>query len=287
MYEQTSATAIIKWGSSNGSNHAEQIYSLVEGGYRVIGVQSGAIAAGREVLAEVGRSGEVLPLPSVATAGSALVFVRLQDQLLEKGIVAGQVLVTHDDLSVAERRMAIGGLAGRLLGSARRSNKLEQTLEDNLMHDIVSIINESDALSDIEIAAMTYGGDNDGLARHTAQLMQARHLLLLTGDDNIEGLMDREGDLVSHVAPEDRDYALRLAEETSIAASGVGRGGIVSKVKEASRAAESGIHAYIANSNANPIDVMRGDIGTHFVPGSTLSTWKPLMHRIIRGVRLQ
>lgn len=287
MYEQTPATAVIKWGSSNGTNHAEQIHTFIEGGYQVIAVQSGAIAAGREVIAEVGRSSEALPLPSVATVGSALVFTHLQNQLLEKGIVAGQVLVTHNDLSVAERKGLIGNLTGRLLGSARRSNKLKQTLEDNLKHDIVSVINESDALSDIEIAAMTYGGDNDGLARHAAQLMQARHLLLLTGGDGIKGLMDAEGDLVRRVAPEDRNHALDLAEETSIVASGAGRGGIVSKVKEASRAAESGIHAYIANSDADPIDVIRGDTGTHFVPGSTLNTWKPLMHRIIRGVRLQ
>jgi glutamate 5-kinase len=267
MSEQIPATVLIKWGSSNGINHAEQVHSLIESGYHVIAVQSGAIAEGRGVLSEVNRTEMSPPLPSVATIGSGRVFTRLQDQLLEKGVVAGQVLVTHDDLETAERKFSVGKLIGRLFRITRRSNRLKQVLRDNIENNIVSVINENDALSDVEIAAMIYGGDNDGLARHTAQLMGAECLLLLTGGDHIQGLMDHEGNVVRRVDSSNVDYAHTIARETSLdARSEAGRGGILSKVTEARKAAESGIHAYIANSDVDPMDVINGKCGTYFAP---------------------
>jgi glutamate 5-kinase len=246
------ADLIVKYGSSTVTNetgvdrermahHADEIAGLQKAGFGVVLVSSGAIAVGRAMWQER-RTEQTPDVRSLATIGSAGIMGAWQEMLGEHRVVAGQVLVTH-----------------REIDEPAEGSMLLELLRNNLNRGIVSVINENDALSDAEIAALSYGGDNDGLARHIAVATKATRLLLLT---EVDGLLDDSGETVRSITPASDESVIALAGPSN----GIGRGGMKSKLEAALAAARQGIVTHIASADASLTDVILSEAGTTVYP---------------------
>lgn len=226
---------------------AREICDLRAGGQGVIVVSSGAIALGAARLGLEGGGRTSLADAQAAAAVGQIALSGLWAQLLaEHQITAAQLLVTIDDLE--DRR--------RYLNAAT-------TLERLLTAGAVPVINENDSVATEEIRF----GDNDRLAARVAQAAGAQALVLLS---DVDGLYDRD--------PTDPQAQLqRRIEGVSDAvramasgksASGMGSGGMVSKLQAAEIAERAGIALAIVNGthDAPLARALEQDRGTLFVP---------------------
>ncbi|HVY47783.1 MAG TPA: glutamate 5-kinase, partial [Minicystis sp.] len=218
---------------------AEDVASARDGGRGVVIVSSGAIALGVEKLGLPARPKEIAWLQAAAAAGQSVLMQRYEDAFGALGMKVAQVLLTHADL--ADRA---------------RTNNARCALAALLEAGAVPIINENDAVAVEEIKF----GDNDQLASMVAPLVDAELLLLLS---DVEGLLDhdkRRVPFVQNVAREARPLA-------GGSTSGVGTGGMTSKVEAARRATFAGAHVVIAAAREPGIvaRVLAGeDVGTLF-----------------------
>ena len=235
---------------------ASELVALQLAGTPVCVVSSGAIALGLGALDRDVRPSDVPSLQAASAVGQGLLAGAWQRALAAAGGRAAQVLLTADDVR-------------------RRTSYLNAraTLEALLAWDVVPIVNENDSTATDEITF----GDNDALAAQVALLLRARLLVLLTDAD---GLYTRDprakgAELVSEV----HDRALLAGLELDGAsASGLGSGGMRSKVVAASMAAGGGVACVIA-SGAAPGTIARAvagkAVGTRFSAARRpVSAWK-------------
>jgi glutamate 5-kinase len=245
---------VVKVGSTSlttaeGGIDPERLLRLVEvlvhtrsRGVQVVLVSSGAIAAG---LAPLGlkRRPRALPAQQAAAAvGQGLLVHRYTADLAEHGIVAGQVLLTADDVT-------------------RRSHyrNAHQTLAKLLELGVLPIVNENDTVATSEIRF----GDNDRLAALVAHLVHADLLVLLS---DVDGLYDGppsapESRLVAEVALADDLAGVRVGKAGS---AGIGTGGMRTKLEAARIATGAGIPV-VLTSAARADDVLEGEpVGTWF-----------------------
>jgi glutamate 5-kinase len=235
---------------------ASELVELQLSGTPVCVVSSGAIALGLGALGRDVRPGDVPSLQAASAVGQGLLAGAWQRALVSAGGRSAQVLLTADDVR-------------------RRTSYLNAraTLEALLAWDVVPIVNENDSTATDEITF----GDNDALAAQVALLLRARLLVLLTDAD---GLYTRDpratgAQLVSEV----HDRALLAGLELDGAStSGLGSGGMRSKVVAASMAAGGGVACVIA-SGAAPGTIARAvagkPVGTRFSPARRpVSAWK-------------
>jgi len=245
---------VVKVGSTSlttaeGGIDPERLRRLVEvlvhtrsRGVQVVLVSSGAIAAG---LAPLGlkRRPRALPAQQAAAAvGQGLLVHRYTADLAEHGIVAGQVLLTADDVT-------------------RRSHyrNAHQTLAKLLELGVLPIVNENDTVATSEIRF----GDNDRLAALVAHLVHADLLVLLS---DVDGLYDGppsapESRLVAEVALADDLAGVRVGKAGS---AGIGTGGMRTKLEAARIATGAGIPV-VLTSAARADDVLEGEpVGTWF-----------------------
>ncbi|AKT36272.1 glutamate 5-kinase [Chondromyces crocatus] len=194
-------------------------------GRGVVLVTSGAIALGVTKLGFKSRPKDMARLQAAAAAGQSVLMQRYEEAFGKVGLVVAQVLLTHADL--ADRT---------------RTNNAREALEALLEAGAVPIINENDAVAVEEIRF----GDNDQLSAMVAPLVGADLLLLLS---DVEGLLDDGGQRVSFVRSVARE-ARHLAGKST---SGVGTGGMASKVEAARRATLAGAHVVIAAAKAPQI----------------------------------
>ena len=247
---------VVKIGSralaSDGQMYA-RLASAVAGlhgeGRKVLVVSSGAIALGANRLGYRERPKEMARLQAAAAAGQSLLMHAYQTAFDEHGISVAQVLLTHADLS-----------------DRARANNARAALAELWGARAVPILNENDSVSVEEIKF----GDNDQLAAMVAPLVDADLLVLLS---DVEGLLDASGARVAEVNDVVTE-ALPLvgAGAARMPSSGVGTGGMASKLEAARRATMAGAHVVIADAR-NPgilVDIAAGkDVGTLFVPPRT------------------
>ena len=169
------------------------------------------------------------------------------DNFKEHGLHAAQVLLTHDDLSNRQRYL-----------NAR------STLLTLLKFGVVPVINENDAVATEEIRF----GDNDTLAALVANLVEAELLIILTDQKGLftgdPGLYP-EAQLISEISVNDD----RLEKMAGDSRSGLGKGGMYTKVRAARLAARSGAATVVAAGAMDEVieKVMSGvDLGTYFLP---------------------
>jgi glutamate 5-kinase len=205
----------------------------------VVIVSSGAIALGVEKLGLKARPKDMAWLQASAAAGQSVLMQRYEDAFGKLGIKVAQVLLTHADL--ADRT---------------RTNNARRALAALLEAGVVPVINENDAVAVEEIKF----GDNDALASMVTPLCDADLLLLLS---DVDGLLDEAKVRVPFVRSVERE-ARHLAGPST---SGVGTGGMASKVEAARRATLVGANVVIASAR-EPNVVSRvlacEDIGTLF-----------------------
>ena len=201
-----------------------QMSILVRGGREVIMVSSGAIAEGMKRLGWVARPHAIHELQAAAAVGQMGLAQMYETKLRENGLGSAQVLLTHADLADRERYL-----------NAR------STLLTLIKLGVVPVINENDTVVNDEIKF----GDNDTLGALVANLVEADALVILTDQ---KGLFtaDPRKDTSAQFVHEAKagDPALELM--AGGAGSSLGRGGMITKILAAKRAAGSGASTVIA-----------------------------------------
>jgi len=201
-----------------------QMAVLVRGGREVIMVSSGAIAEGMKRLGWATRPHEIHELQAAAAVGQMGLAQMYETKLRENGLGSAQVLLTHADLADRERYL-----------NAR------STLLTLLKLGVVPVINENDTVVNDEIKF----GDNDTLGALVANLVEADALVILTDQKGLytaDPRIDPAAQFV-HVA-QAGDAALEAM--AGGAGSSLGRGGMITKILAAKRAAGSGASTVIA-----------------------------------------
>jgi len=209
-------------------------------------VSSGAIALGGKRLGYRGRPSEMSRLQAAAAVGQSILMHRYEDGFAGTDLVAAQVLLTHADLA-----------------SRVRLNNARQALGALLEARAIPIINENDTVSTEEINF----GDNDQLAAMVVPLVGAELLVLLT---DVPGVLDAQGHRIAVLT----DPALRA--DLKSAESGIGSGGMDSKLDAAYKASRSGAGVVIASA-AEPQVLER------ILAGEDVGTWCPATGPLLRA----
>jgi glutamate 5-kinase len=216
-------------------------------GNEVVLVSSGAVAEGMARMHWATRPKALHELQAAAAIGQMGLVRAYEDCFQARGLHTAQVLLTRDDLADRARYL-----------NAR------STLRTLLRLGVVPVINENDTVATDELRF----GDNDTLAALVANLIQADLLVLLTDQD---GLFDRDprGDPDARLIGEARVDDPQLDRVARGSQSGLGTGGMVTKVRAARLAARSGTPTVIAPGRGEDVltRIGRGEsVGTLLVP---------------------
>ena len=201
-----------------------QMACLVRDGREVIMVSSGAIAEGMKRLGWTTRPQELHELQAAAAVGQMGLAHMYETKLRENGLGSAQVLLTHADLADRERYL-----------NAR------STLLTLLTHGVLPVINENDTVVNDEIKF----GDNDTLGALVANLVEADALIILTDQKGLY-TADPRRDPSATFVHEARAGDAKLEDMAGGAGSSIGKGGMITKILAAKRAAGSGASTVIA-----------------------------------------
>lgn len=230
---------VIKVGSSlvtnqgQGLDHttltclAEQIAKLKQAKKEVVLVSSGAIAEGMQRLSWKKRPHALYKLQAAAAVGQMGLIQAYESCFRDYELQTAQLLLTHEDLSNRKRYL-----------NAR------STLTTLLRMNVVPIINENDSIATEEIRF----GDNDTLAALVTNLIEADVLVILTDQAGLftaDPRIDAQAKLLNEAMVEDPAIELMASNVGSI----IGRGGMLTKISAAKRAARSGAHTVIASGH--------------------------------------
>ncbi|HSV46811.1 MAG TPA: glutamate 5-kinase [Ramlibacter sp.] len=201
-----------------------QMAALTQDGREVIMVSSGAIAEGMKRLGWTTRPHEINELQAAAAVGQMGLAQMYETKLRENGLRSAQVLLTHADLADRERYL-----------NAR------STLLTLLQHRVLPVINENDTVVNDEIKF----GDNDTLGALVANLVEADVLVILTDQKGLYSADPRKDPSATFIH-EARAGDPALEAMAGGAGSSIGKGGMITKILAAKRAAGSGASTVIA-----------------------------------------
>ena len=190
----------------------------------VVMVSSGAIAEGMKRLGWPKRPREVAELQAAAAVGQMGLAQMYETKLSQHGMGSAQVLLTHADLADRERYL-----------NAR------STLLTLLRLGVVPVINENDTVVNDEIKF----GDNDTLGALVANLIEADVLVILTDQKGLY-TADPRRDPAAQFVHEAQAGDPALEAMAGGAGSSIGKGGMITKILAAKRAAGSGASTVIA-----------------------------------------
>ncbi|WP_180815263.1 glutamate 5-kinase [Ralstonia pickettii] len=209
--------AIARW--------AAQIAALRAAGKEVVLVSSGAIAEGMQRLGWAKRPKEIHELQAAAAVGQMGLAQVYESEFARHSIRTAQVLLTHGDLADRERYL-----------NAR------STLLTLLSLGVVPIINENDTVVTDEIKF----GDNDTLGALVTNLIEGDALIILTDQRGLY-TADPRKEAGARFVDEAQAGTPDLEQMAGGAGSSIGKGGMLTKILAAKRAAKSGAHTIIAS----------------------------------------
>jgi glutamate 5-kinase len=208
-------------------NWARQIAALNGNGFDVVLVSSGAIAEGMQRLGWTSRPTLLHNLQAAAAVGQMGLVQAYESCFRRHDLHAAQVLLTHADLADRERYLNARATLTTLLGLR-----------------VIPIINENDTVVTDEIKF----GDNDTLGALVTNLIDADALIILTDQRGLFTADPRKDETATLVATGVAGDA-QLEAMAGGAGSAIGRGGMLSKILAAKRAARSGAHTAIASGH--------------------------------------
>ncbi|MEY2701057.1 MAG: glutamate 5-kinase [Pseudomonadota bacterium] len=235
-------TAIARWVSD--------IAIAQQQGRRVILVSSGSVAEGMSRLGLKTRPTHLNELQAAAAIGQMGLVHTYETLFRQHGLITAQVLLTHEDLSDRQRYLNA------------RSTLL--TLCDL---GVIPVINENDTVATEEIRF----GDNDTLGALVANAVEAELLVILTDQ---AGLFNRNPSLHpdATLVSESTIHNPELNDMVGDSLSGLGRGGMVTKLRAARLAARSGAATVIASGHEPSAlaRILAGEaIGTFLTPDAS------------------
>lgn len=225
---------------------------LKNAGHEIILVSSGAIGMGVGKLNLPGRPADMPSKQAAAAVGQCELMYTYDKQFTEYSHTVAQLLLTGEDIK-----------------SEQRSRNVRNTLSRLLELGALPIINENDAVAPDEIGVENTIGENDSLSAIVAAAIGADLLVLLS---DIDGLYDKDprrhpdARLIPTVERVD-DELFTLAEDSS---TGLGTGGMITKLRAAAIATEAGCEMVIANGSKPEVlyDIAAGrPAGTRFLTG--------------------
>jgi glutamate 5-kinase len=228
------------------ANWARAIAALRQRGREVLLVSSGAVAEGMRRLGWSRRPHAMQQLQAAAAVGQMGLAQAYESEFRRHGMQTAQILLTHEDLADRTRYL-----------NAR------STLTTLLALDVVPVINENDTVVTDEIKV----GDNDTLGALVANLIEADCLLILTDQPGLytaDPRIDPQARLLHQVRAGDPT----LESAAGGAGSPLGKGGMLTKVLAARRAASGGAHTVVASGREPGVlrRLIEGeDLGTLFV----------------------
>jgi glutamate 5-kinase len=246
-------TSVLTGGTHNLSlphmvELVRQCAELHHQGYEVIVCTSGAMAVGRARLGFPDLPATVANKQMLAAVGQSRLMLTWERFFEIYNIHIGQILLTHGDVE-----------------SRHRFLNAQDTMNTLLEHRIIPVINENDAVATDEIKI----GDNDNLSALVAVLANADLLIMLT---DLAGLFtadpreDPDAQLIHEVDVIDENL-LALAGDSR---TGLGVGGMATKLQAAAVARRGGVEAVIA-AGTEP------DVLTRIVDGEALGTRFPAL----------
>jgi glutamate 5-kinase len=219
---------------------ADQIARLTLSGREVVLVSSGAIAEGMQRLGWKRRPKAIHDLQAAAAVGQMGLVQVYESCFRRHGLCTAQILLTHEDLADRKRYL-----------NAR------STLSTLLKLRVIPVINENDTVATDEIKL----GDNDTLGALVTNLVEGDLFIILTDQSGLY-TADPRKDPAATLLREARAGASELEAIAGGAGSEQGKGGMLTKVLAAKRAARSGAHTLIA-SGREPEILMRLASGEH------------------------
>ncbi len=230
-----------------------QIATLHAAGKQVIVVTSGAVGAGREVVADDGagmraQSRTVAHRQMLAALGQTQLMLAYERLFAEHSIHVAQALISRGDLTQRQRYLNV-----------------RDTLEAILEIGAIPIVNENDVVAVDELAGVIYG-DNDRLSAMLANDLEA-DLLILLGE--MEGLYEKDPhvDQSAKIIPEVPQITGAIRAIAKGPHDGRGSGGMASKLEAAELAISSGTPMVIASGHTENVlqRICAGEaIGTRF-----------------------
>ena len=230
---------------------AHQIAELRARGREVVLVSSGAIVEGMKRLGWTTRPSRVCELQAAAAVGQMGLVQAYEEHFAAHGIGTAQILLTHANLADREQYL-----------NAR------MTLIELLSLGIVPVINENDTVVTEEIKV----GDNDTLGALVTNLVEADVLVILTDQKGLYTADPRSNPDAEFVA-EATAGDPKLEKMAGGAASQLSKGGMITKILAAKRAARSGAGTIIASGREENVLVRLAEgemIGTHLKPASSV-----------------
>lgn len=244
LVEQSTGELKRSWLASLVNDVAE----LKAGGADVLIVSSGAIALGRRKLSLKSGALKLEEKQAAAAVGQIALAQAWAEALGDEGLAAGQVLLTLTDTE-----------------SRRRYLNARATLFTLLRQSAVPVINENDTVATSEIRY----GDNDRLAARVASMVSADCLVLLS---DVEGLYSASpGAEGAELIREVTEITPEISAMAGGANSGVGSGGMATKVEAAKIATAAGAHMVIASGHPkHPIkQIIDGGTRSWFTAAAT------------------
>ena len=219
-----------------------QVAEARKRGIEVLIVSSGAIGMGMGVLDLQARPATLPKQQACAAIGQSRLIQCWQNGLDPFGLVAGQILLTHEGLRIRNRYV-----------------NAKSTIDQLLNYNVVPVINENDSVSAFEIRF----GNNDILGAMVASLAEADQLHILS---TAPGLIDMDGTgeivpVVTEVTPDIEALAKGTNSPTAV-------GGMIPKLQAAKLATDAGCETFIADGSAENIilRILDGEsVGTRFV----------------------
>jgi glutamate 5-kinase len=240
---------VVKVGSSSISGENQhKIEILVDAlaaahktGQEVILVTSGAIATGMPLLNLESKPDDLATSQALASVGQGRLISRYQSSLERYDLIAGQVLLTAQDLEGTETR-----------------ENAKRAMERLVSLRVIPIVNENDTVATAEIRF----GDNDRLAALVAVLVDADALILLS---DVDALYDMPPTKPGAKRIERVAFGDELAEvEIGGSGSSVGTGGAVTKVSAAKVATKAGVSVLLTSSDLVAEALTGQNVGTWF-----------------------
>jgi glutamate 5-kinase len=224
-----------------------QLSRILENRKEIIIVSSGAITLGLSRMGLTYRPKALNLLQAAAAMGQSRLMYAYESELEKKGCKAAQILLTIEDIQDRQRYLNIRNTIFTLWSTGA-----------------VPIVNENDSVSFSEIRF----GDNDIIAAHLSNMIDADLLLILTDTDGVYDKDPRQFPEAARIIGEIFGVTDELLKEKSGKGSDFSSGGIESKLKAADIASKSGVGVIVANgATADLTQLFNGDeIGTYFVP---------------------
>ena len=212
----------------------------VDGSRReIVMVSSGAVAEGMKRLGWDKRPQELNELQAAAAVGQMGLAQMYESKLRDRGLMSAQVLLTHADLADRERYLNARSTLMTLLGL-----------------QVIPVINENDTVVNDEIKF----GDNDTLGALVANLVDADLLVILTDQTGLF-TADPRRDPAARLVPLARAGDPELETMAGGVGTSIGRGGMITKILAAKRAARSGASTVIASGREHDVLVRLMAVG--------------------------